>query len=156
MRLREFWHATFLGFVIALGALVTLTSLFPPAVRPAAGQDITTELAFFLRNLRNMQAATTVTVDAATTFAVTGPYSARVTLACTGAETIDTITGGTAGMVLYLQHTDTDCTLADDETPTAADAIDLTAAATDVGAAKKVMVLIYNAGAWEEVAESDN
>ena len=154
--MRDFWHATFLGFVIALGLLTALTVLFPPTVPPVAAQDITTELAFFLRNLRNMQAATTVTVDAATTFAVTGPYSARITLACTGAETIDTITGGTAGMVLYIQHTDTDCTLADDETPTAADAIDLTAAATDVGAAKKVVVLIYNAGAWEEVAESDN
>ena len=144
--------------VIGVALLYLMAVLLAAVLRPptAEAQDLTTELSFFLRNLRNMQTATTVTVDAATTFAVTGPYSGRITLACTGAETINTITGGTAGMVLYIQHTDTDCTLADDETPTAADAIDLTAAATDVGAAKKVIALIYNAGAWEELFESDN
>jgi hypothetical protein len=39
----------------------------------------------------------TVTVDGATTFAVSNQY---ITLACTGAETINTITGGAQGMIL--------------------------------------------------------
>lgn len=120
-------------------------------------QDLTTELAFFLRDLRAMQSATTTTVDAATTFAVTGSYEARITLACTGAETINTITSGVTGMRLYIHNTDTDCTIADDDAPTAADAIDLTGAATnDVGAAKKVIGLLYNGTDWEQFTESDN
>ena len=98
--------------------------------------------------------AQAVTVDGATTFAVTSSY---ITLACTGAEAIDTITGGVTGMRLYIEHTDTDCTLNDDDAATAADAIDLTgAAANDVGAAKKVITLIYNGTDWLQVGESDN
>jgi hypothetical protein len=95
----------------------------------------------------------TVTVDAATTFAITTGY---VDLQCTGAETINTITGGVEGLVLYLENTDTECTIADDETPTAANAIDLTGAANDVGAAAKVLTLVYNGTHWKQVSESDN
>ena len=143
---RALWSGLFLGSFVSLCVLVPLVH----------AQDLTTELAFFLRDLRNMQSATTVTVDAATTFAASGTYQARVTLACTGAEAIDTITGGVAGMRLIIHHTDADCTLNDDETPTAANAIDLTGAANDVGAAKKNMVLLFDGTSWEELSESDN
>lgn len=94
-----------------------------------------------------------ITVDAVTTFAVTSSY---IVLACTGAETINTITGGKTGMILTIENTDTDCTIADDEAATAADAVDLTGAADDVGAAKKVLTLLYNGTDWMEVSESDN
>lgn len=95
-----------------------------------------------------------VTVDGATTFAVT---SNVVLLACTGAETINTITGGVSGMLLTLEHTDTECTIADDDAATASNAVDLTGAATsDVGAVNKMLVLYYNGSYWMEVAESDN
>lgn len=94
------------------------------------------------------------TVDAATTFAVTSSY---VVLDCTGAETINTITGGVTGMRLLIENTDTDCTIADDDDPTAANAIDLTGTATnDVGALKKVIELIYNGTDWAQTSESDN
>ena len=126
-------------------------------VLSASAQDLTTELAFFLRDLRNMQTNSTTTVDAATTFAVAGSYEARITLACTGAEAIDTITGAVTGMRLYIHNTDTDCTLNDDDAATAANAIDLTGVATnDVGAAKKVIGLLYNGTDWEQFTESDN
>lgn len=98
--------------------------------------------------------AQAVTVDGATTFAVTSSY---VTLACTGAETINTITGGIAGMRLLIEHTDTDCTVADDDAATAADAVDLTGTASnDVGAAAKLLMLHYNGTHWLELSESDN
>lgn len=96
---------------------------------------------------------TTATVDAVTVFAVDTTY---MVLACTGAETINTITGGVQGMLVYLENTDTDCTIADDETPTAANAVDLIGAANDVGAAKKIIVLMYNGNSWQQVSESDN
>lgn len=96
---------------------------------------------------------TTVTVDGATTFALASAY---IVLACTGAETINTITGGKTGMILLLENTDTECTIADDENPTAADAIDLTGAANDVGAVAKVIALLYNGTHWLELYESDN
>lgn len=96
----------------------------------------------------------TVTVDTATTFAVTSAY---VVLACTGAETINTITGGLTGMELILEHTDTECTIADDDDATAANAVDLTGAATnDVGAVNKVIKLLYNGTYWLQMSESDN
>lgn len=96
----------------------------------------------------------TVTVDGATTFAVTSSYTI---LACTGAETINTITGGVTGMILVLENTDTDCTIADDDAATATDAVNLSGAATtDVGAAEKVITLIYNGASWFQIAESDN
>jgi len=60
-------------------------------------------------------------------------------------------------MLLILQHTDTDCTLVDDDDPTATNAIDLTGSANDVGAVGKVIVLLFTAGStWLEVTESDN
>ena len=84
----------------------------------------------------------TVTVDSATTAAIT---TSQITLACTGAETINTITGGVQGMRLLILHYDTDCTLADDDDATAADAIDLTGTATfDVGAVNKVIELVLD------------
>ena len=123
----------------------------------AAAQDITTELAFFLRDLRAMQSNTTTTVDAATTFATSATYLGRITLACTGAETINTITGAVTGTRLIIHHTDTDCTMADDDAATAANAIDLTGVATNlVGAAKLVIVLVYNGTDWEQMSGSDN
>lgn len=94
-----------------------------------------------------------ITVDGATTFAITSGY---ISLACTGAETINTITGGITGMELIIEHTDTDCTIADDEDPTAANAIDLTGAASDVGAVGKVIRLLYNGTHWLQTGESDN
>lgn len=100
--------------------------------------------------LNTQQAAT---VDAATTFAATSSY---ILLACTGAESIDTITGGITGMVLMIENSDADCTVVDDESPTAANAIDLTGAANDVGATAKVITLIYNGTSWLQTAESDN
>jgi hypothetical protein len=95
-----------------------------------------------------------VTVDGDTTFAITSSY---VLLACTGAETINTITGGSTGVELVLEHTDTDCTIADDDDPTAANAVDLTGAATnDAGAVNKIITLRYNGTYWLQVSESDN
>lgn len=95
----------------------------------------------------------TVTVDGATTFAASASY---VVLACTGPETISTITGGNPGMYLIIENTDTECTIADDNDPTASDAIDLTGSANDTGAVAKVIALIYNGTSWLELYESDN
>ena len=98
--------------------------------------------------------AQTATVDAATTFALTSEY---VILECTGAESIDTISGGRTGVRVYIEHTDTDCTLNDDDAATASDAIDLTGTATnDAGAAAKIVTLLYNGSHWYQVGESDN
>ena len=123
--------------------------------RPAQAQDLSTDLANFLAAVHPQ---VTTTVDGATTFAVTGRFGWHyVNLLCTGAESIDTITGGTTGAVLYLANQDTDCTVNDDDAATAANAIDLTGVATtDVGAAKKMLILIYNGTDWEQIAESDN
>lgn len=101
-----------------------------------------------------LQTRQSATVDGATTFALTQGY---VVLACTGAETINTITGGITGMVVYLENSDSECTLADDDDATAANAIDLTGTATtDVGAVAKVLTLIYNGSHWLQTGESDN
>ena len=95
-----------------------------------------------------------ITVDAATTFAITSGY---ITLACTGAETINTITGGVTGVLLTIEHTDTECTIADDDDATAANAVDLTGTATnDVGAVNKTIQLLYNGTFWMQTGESDN
>ena len=60
-------------------------------------------------------------------------------------------------MIVYLENTDTECTIADDDDPTAADAVDLTGSATnDVGAVKKIIGLIYNGTDWLQLLESDN
>lgn len=96
-----------------------------------------------------------ITVDAATTFALT--TSDYITLACTGAETINTITGGVSGVLLIVEHTDTECTIADDDSATAANAVDLTGAtANDIGAVAKVITLLNNGTHWLQVSESDN
>lgn len=95
----------------------------------------------------------TITVDGASTFALTGAFNV---LACTGAESISTITGGMTGSLLYLEDTDTDCTLVDDDAPTASNALNLTGTGNDVGAAGKLVVLIYDGTAWLEVTESAN
>lgn len=103
------------------------------------------------------QTAQSVTVDAATTFDAAASY---VVLACTGAETINTITmtGDQGGVILDIEHSDTDCTIADDDSPTAADAIDLTGTATnDTGAVNKIISLRrHSDGYWIQLAESDN
>ena len=98
--------------------------------------------------------AQSATVNGATTLALT---AGRLILDCTGAEQINTITGGLAGMTLIIEHGDTECTLDDDDTATAADAIDLVGTATDdVGAVNKIIVLYYNGSHWLQVSESDN
>ena len=103
--------------------------------------------------LQSYGAAVTATVDGATTFAMTSTF---MNLACTGAETIDTITGGSAGVILILSHQDTDCTFNDDASPTAANALALTGAATDVGAVQKFIGFVHDGNAWQELWESDN
>lgn len=109
---------------------------------------------FAATGLSLLSSGSTITVDAATTFAITASYHV---LACTGAETINTITGAANGTLLYLENSDTDCTIADDDAATAANAIDLTGATTnDVGAVAKVLVLLYTGTHWKEVTESDN
>ncbi|HYE88053.1 MAG TPA: hypothetical protein VEA16_16940 [Vicinamibacterales bacterium] len=115
-----------------------------------AGTDIASVRAgFFVHSDRS-----TVTVDGATTFAATVSY---IILACEGAETINTITGGKTGAELIIEHSDTDCTITDDDSATASNAIDLTGAATnDVGAVAKVIRLLYNGSHWLQIGESDN
>lgn len=120
------------------------------ALVASAQVDVNTRLRDFLNGSRQ-----TVTLDGATTIAV--PRSSYFVLECTGAETINTITGGVQGLVLYIENSDTDCTIADDDVAVATNAVDLTGTATtDVGAASKVLVLIYNGTYWLEVTESDN
>lgn len=148
-------HAQYFSLMILwVATVVVLAGL---GVTTIMGQDLTTELAFFLRDLRAMQSRSTTTVDGATTFATTATYQGYLVLACTGAETINTITGAVTGTRLYIENTDTDCTIADDDDATAANAIDLTGVATnDVGAAKKIIGLIYNGTDWLQFFESDN
>ena len=109
----------------------------------------------YLAGFVHINRKVTVTVDGATTFGVTSSYTV---LACTGAETINTITAYAAvGTLLWIEHSDTDCTIADDDSPTAANAIDLTGTATnDVGAVAKVIGLISNGTSWLQMFESDN
>lgn len=138
------------------GFETTLTPVDPTADRTITLPNLTGVVA--LTGALNTgiigHAVQAVTVNGATTFAIT---SNVVTLACTGAEDIATITGGIAGQFLTIENTDTECTVKDDDDATAANAIDLTGTATDdVGAVKKVLVLYYNGTDWQEVAESDN
>jgi len=119
----------------------------PPQVANLNGRDL---------NLtgRTNTAPQAVDIDSATTFEATSSY---VQLTCTGAETINTITGGLSGMRLLIEHRDTDCTIADDDVTTAADAIDLEGTATnDVGAAAKVIELYYDGANWLQTGESEN
>lgn len=99
------------------------------------------------------QTKQSATVNGATTFALTSSY---VVLACTDAETINTITGGKTGMELVIENSDTDCTIADDDDATAANAIDLTGSGNDTGAVAKVMTFLYNGTHWLQMSESDN
>lgn len=90
-----------------------------------------------------------VDIDGATTFAVTSSYT---NLTCTGAETINTITGGVTGAILYIELGDSTCTLANDDAPTATDAIDLDGAG-DVGGDVNMMVaLIFTGSNWVALA----
>lgn len=99
-------------------------------------------------------AAQSMTLNGATTFGIT---ASTVLFDCTGAETLNTITGGSAGVILYLQNADSECTIADDDTATAANAINLLGTATnDVGATGKWLTLIHDGNAWQQVAESAN
>ena len=138
--------------IVTVGVVVGLWLVL--ATKPAPAQDLTTDLALLLRGTIPQ---VSVTVDGATTFAVSPRFPwAYVLLACTGAETINTITGGRQGLLLIVEHTDTDCTVADDDAATAAAAGAGPGAGNDVGAAAKVLVLLYNGTSWYEVAESDN
>ena len=97
-----------------------------------------------------------VDLDGVTTFTATSSY---IVLTCTGAETLNTITitGVATGTILDVEHGDTDCTIADDEDPTAANAIDLAGAATDVGAVNKIITLRrHSGGYWVQLSESVN
>lgn len=94
------------------------------------------------------------TVNAATTFALT---ASLVELRCTGAESINTITNGISGSLVYLMHWDSECTLVDDDDPTASNAINLTGAATnDTGAADKTITLVHDGTHWLQLDESAN
>jgi hypothetical protein len=95
----------------------------------------------------------TVTVDGATTFAVASSY---MSLECTDAETINTITGGSTGMTLIIEHLDTDCTIADDDTATASDAVNLNGTGNLAGAAGTNLTLIYTGEHWQELTRSVN
>ncbi len=97
----------------------------------------------------------TITVSSGTTFAAQDSY---IVLACTGAQNIATITGNaaTTGVILWIEHTDTNCTLVDDDSPTAANALNLVGSANNAGAAGKVIGLIYNGTSWLQVAQSIN
>lgn len=133
------------GFLVGLAIALALGATFTIAQTTYYGSVTNKQVAAVIQS---------VTVDSATTFAVT---SSRVLLACTGAETINTITGGISGMLLVIENTDTECTIADDDSATATDAIDLIGTGTnDVGAVAKVITLIYNGSHWLQTAESDN
>ncbi len=130
-----------------LAVFATSPTLTTPVLGVATGTDLA------LGGKLSVSTREAIVVDAATTFAVTSSY---VTLACTGAEVIDTITGGVTGMELTIEHTDTECTLNDDDAATAADAIDLAGAATDdVGAVGRTVVLRYNGTFWIHVVSTE-
>ena len=120
--------------IIGIGSTTGATSLYFSAISPSAPH--------FICQLQSP------VVDAATTFAVT---SCLVNLSCTGAETINTITGGSLGMIVQLINSDTDCTIADDDAATASNAIDLVGtAANEVGVVNEIITLIYNGTYWVE------
>ena len=135
------------GLVACVITVSALVYAQPPTVGNLFGRDLAL-------TGRSSVAPQSVTVNASTTFAVTSSY---VILACTGAETINTITGGVVGQFLMIEHQDTDCTIADDDVTTAADAIDLAGAATnDVGAQAKVITLYNDGSNWLQIGESEN
>ena len=102
------------------------------------------------------QAAATITVEAVTTFVATRNV---LTLECTGAESVATITrpSGVSGSgLLILHHGDTDCTLTDTDDG-AADTIDLdevdVAAALNVGADDRTVMLSHDGTLWRQVGK---
>ena len=120
--------------IIGVGSTTGATSLYFSSISPSAPHYIC-----------QLQSPT---VDGATTFAVT---ACLVNLSCTGAETINTITGGALGMTIQLINSDTDCTIADDDAATASNAIDLVGtAANEVGVVNEIITLIYNGTYWVE------
>ena len=133
---------------------LTLTLFVAISTGPANGQASIRRGWNAVSGLLSFTTRPTVTVNGATTFAVTASY---MVLACTGAETINTITGGSTGTLVLVENSDTECTIADDDDATAADAIDLTGTATnDTGAVAKVITLLYNGTHWLQTSESDN
>ena len=88
----------------------------------------------------------TITVDAATTFAITRNVHL---LDCTGPETIATITGGLPGALLTLIATDAECTFTDTNDG-GADTLDLDANITT--ADDMVIMLVRDATAWHQAA----
>lgn len=100
----------------------------------------------------------TLTVNSTTALNLNNASASYNVLACTGAETINTITNAVAaGYLLVLEHSDSECTIADDDDPTAADAVNLTGTATNsVGAAGKTLILIYTGAHWQQIGGSAN
>ena len=88
---------------------------------------------------------------AATTFVATGSYM-KIT-GDGGANTIATITGGVAGMLLTLVFVDTLVTITDDTTE-GANTVNLSAAFTSADAT--VLQLISDGTSWREVSRSVN
>ena len=75
------------------------------------------------------------------------------TLACTGAESVATITGGASGQYLTIKFTDANCTLTNDDTG-AANTIDLSAAFTSSD--NDTVTFINDGTSWLEVARAVN
>lgn len=93
----------------------------------------------------------TITLDAATTIAITKNVHI---LDCVGAETLTTITGGLAGSMLTIIFFDADvCTVTDDATCTA-NTINISAAY--LSSADDTLTLISDGTCWREVSRSVN
>ena len=134
---KAYWLGVALGLGICGGVLATGLRAQPDLIVNLNGQNLA------LTGISS-HAPQVVTVDAATTFAVTSSF---VQLSCTGAENINTITAGVVGMSLMIEHRDTDCTIVDDNFPTAANAIDLLAGNV-VGANATVLMIYFDGTSW--------
>jgi len=98
------------------------------------------------------QTTQNVDISFETEFAVTSDV---VRLQCPSAENLNTIIGGLNGEMIVIRHDDSNCTIVDDDDPTAANAINLGGAASNsVGATGKILTLIFNGSAWQEVSET--
>lgn len=121
----------------ATGYVLTVVGGLPAWVAPSSGGS-----------------AQNVDLNGVTTFAAT---STHIVLTCTGPESLITITGAVSGGRYLFEHDDTDCTITDDDDPTASNAIDLTGSATnDQGATHKLIELFYNGTFFKQLSESDN
>jgi len=130
------------------GALVFADT--PTLVTPVIGVATGTSLAL---TGQMGSAVVTITVDGATTFAVTRNV---INLECTDAEIITTITGGFSGQLLTILHEDSSCTINDTDDDTA-DQIDMLGSNNDLaGAADLVVQLVYTGAHWLAVSESAN